>query len=178
MILISILIAIGQRKTGHSDTKRYPKAPVTGVPTPLWGGVTPLIARRVSGAKDWAAPHHLPCQEQACERRANRIPDRRKSAVRACRARHRSDRGRLRRVQAADHDVVLRDQRSRHVSAGPHPGYGRAGPRNLGYSVRQGTGARAAGGGRGRGNLLRRRAATGSEYAIVAIVVGLLVGSA
>src|SRR6266699_3019573 len=128
-----------------------------GVPTPLWGGVTPLIARRVSGAKDWAAPHPLPCQEQACERRANRSPERRKSAVRACRARHRSDRGRLRRVQAADHDVVLRDQRSRHVSAVPQPDYGRAGPRNLGYSVRKGTGARAAGGGRGRGNLLRRR---------------------
>src|SRR5437899_2252976 len=33
MILISILIAIGQRKTGHSDTKRYPKAPIIGADT-------------------------------------------------------------------------------------------------------------------------------------------------
>jgi len=60
MILISILIAIGQRKTGHSDTQRYPKAPIIGVPSPLRGGVTPLIAQRGSGAKDWAAPHHFP----------------------------------------------------------------------------------------------------------------------
>src|SRR5439155_25533232 len=147
MILISILIAIGLAQEGNSDTQRYPKAPIIRVPSPLWGGVMPLIAQHGTGAKDWAAPHHLPCQEQACERRANRSPDRRKSAVRACRTRYRSDRGRLRRVQAADHDVVLRDQRSRHVSAVPQPDYGRAGPRNLGYSVRKGSGARAAGGG-------------------------------
>src|SRR5438552_7717054 len=49
-----------------------------------------------------ALPIYLPSQEQACERPANRSPDRRKSAVRACRARSEEHTSEL---QSPDHLV-------------------------------------------------------------------------